>query len=91
MEKFNRDCYIKQNQPQWKIEGNEFTKKRENLGVPRAEIARLTSFSSATIAKLENGDPIKNRKYLIASYQIALKCIVQRLRIKIDSIDSLSL
>lgn len=89
--KFNKACFIQQNQQKWQIEGGGLRLTREKLGISRAEVARMTSFSTATLAKFKNGEPIMNRKYLISSYRMVLDYIIQKLVGKINSFEALSL
>lgn len=65
--------YIAENQSEWIERGNKFKELREKLNITKAEMERATGFSSSTITKFEQGQPIMNAEKLEKSYSLYLE------------------
>ncbi|MEC1786062.1 helix-turn-helix domain-containing protein [Schinkia azotoformans] len=65
--------YIAENQQEWIKRGNIFKELREKLNITKAEMERATGFSSSTISKFEQGQPIMNAEKLEKSYSLYLE------------------
>lgn len=71
--------------PTWILEGQHLRELREELGIPRRHVAQKIHVSDGVLYRLENGDAIKRRPLVLASYKTAIELVLAKREIAIHS------
>ncbi|OMC86849.1 hypothetical protein BK128_09265 [Viridibacillus sp. FSL H7-0596] len=65
--------FSKEREVEWIIEGTRLKKLREDSQMSRAELARQMNTSDARLARLENGEGVRNSPTLGRFYELIIK------------------
>lgn len=90
-ESYNRyKEYVEENTPLWQQEGAEMRNKREEQRLSQKYLGELVGVSSQTIARMEQGKPVRSRKMLITACKTIMNLTSLEEQSNIDLFEDLS-
>lgn len=90
-ESYNRyKEYVEENTPLWRKEGVEMRNKREEQGISQRYLGELVGVSSQTIARMEQGKPVRSRKLLVTACRTIMDYIYSNQQSDIEILEEFS-
>ena len=70
-----REAYIKENQPIWKITGQQHRYLRKLMHISHYELAKCLGLSPSVILAFEEGQPVQRPRFVEGAYRAALTSV----------------